>query len=410
MSSPSRSDRSPDTLKNGTPEGHAALSLFQLSPDLIHLNHGSYGAVPKVVAAEQDRWRAHIERNATGFFKDELPHELRRLAGVAAQRFGGKADDWVFCENATSAVNAVLASFGLREGDEIVTTSHVYGAVIKAMRIWAQRFGAHVVIADVPVIVESEDEIVAAIETAFSPRTKLLVVDHITSATAIVFPVREIVKAAKARGIAVLVDGAHAPGHVPLDVEAIGADWYTGNAHKWLFAPKGCGLLWTAPARQARTLPAVLSHGSPEGYREAFDWIGTRDVTPWLCFEAASHFHDSLGGESLMARNRALAADACGRLAEELGMSPTAPAAMRAALACLTLRPPPASVSNAASFAAAIRDCCGAVVPVYRFEDAFCIRISAQIYNAPADYESLAKGFLVALQNAAQHAVQQSHL
>jgi isopenicillin-N epimerase len=407
MNSPSRSDLSPDTPERRTPGGHAARDLFQLSPDLIHLNHGSYGAVPKIVAAEQERWRAHIEKNPTGFFKDELPNELRRLAGVAAQRFGGAAKDWVFVENATSAVNSVLSSFGLRDGDEIVTTSHAYGAVIKAMRIWAQRFGARVVVADVPMIVESEDRIVAAVEKAFSPRTRLLVVDHITSATAIVFPVAKIVKAAKARGIAVLVDGAHAPGHLPLDVEAIGADWYTGNAHKWLFAPKGCGLLWTAPARQAQTRPVVLSHGAPDGYTQAFDWIGTRDVTPWLCFESAARFHDSLGGESLMARNGTLAADASERLAHELGMVATAPAWMRGAMACLTLRASPAAVPNVAAFAAAIRNCCNAIVPVYRFEDALCIRISVQIYNAMEDYERLATGVRAALQNAAQHGVQQ---
>jgi isopenicillin-N epimerase len=403
MSSLSPSDRSPGTLKKGTPEGRAALALFQLSPDFIHLNHGSYGAVPKIVAAEQDRWRAHIESNPTGFFKDELPGELRRLAAGAAQRFGGKADDWVFCENATAAVNSVLSSFGLREGDEILTTSHVYGAVIKAMRIWAQRFGAHVAIADVPMIVENEEQVVSAIIRAFSPRTRLLVVDHITSATAIVFPVSKIVKAAHRIGIAVLVDGAHAPGHVPLDVRAIGADWYTGNAHKWLFAPKGCALLWTAPERQAQTLPAVLSHGAPDGYTQAFDWIGTRDVTPWLCFEAAARFHDFCGGESLMARNRALAAEASERLAQELSMTATAPAPMRGAMACLTSRRHPAALAHVADFAAAIRNCCNAIVPVYRFEDALCVRISAQIYTAPEDYACLAKGFLIAAHNAAQH-------
>ena len=393
MSNPSRSDRSPNT-----PEGHAALGLFQLAPDLIHLNHGSYGAVPKIVAAEQDRWRAHIESNATGFFRDELPGELRRLAGVAAERFGGKSDDWVFCENATAAVNSVLASFGLRDGDEIVTTSHAYGAVMKATRIWAGRFGAKLVVAQVPLIVESQEQIVDAIAQSFSDRTKLLVVDHITSATAMVFPVTQIVKAAHARGIAVLVDGAHAPGQVPLDVEAIGADWYTGNAHKWLFAPKGCGLLWTAPARQAQTLPVVLSHGAPDGYTPAFDWIGTRDVTPWLCFEAAARFHDEHGGESLMTRNRKLAADASALLAAKLGMFVTAPITMRGAMACLTLRPSPIDAAYAVNFIRRMRECCGAIIPAYVFEDAFCIRISAQIYNAMPDYEALAKVFSVALQ------------
>jgi len=393
-------NRSPSDLSPNALEGHAALALFQLSPDLIHLNHGSYGAVPKIVRAAQDRWRARIENNPTGFFRDELSAELRRLAGVAAERFGGKSGDWVFCENATAAVNSVLASFGLREGDEIVTTSHVYGAVLKAMRIWAQRFGAKVVVADIPVIVESEEQTVQAIAKSFSDRTKLLIVDHITSATAIVFPVAEIVKAAHARDIAVLVDGAHVPGHLPLDVEAIGADWYTGNAHKWLFAPRGCGLLWTAPQRQAQTLPVVLSHGAPAGYTQAFDWIGTRDVTAWLCFEDAARFHDSLGGESLMARNRKLAAEAGDRLAERLGLQITAPASMRGAMTCLTQRPSPIDGTHAYSVMHHLRECCSAIVPVQVFENAFCIRISAQIYNEPGDYQTLANAFPVALQQS----------
>lgn len=393
MNNLSRSDHSPSA-----PEGHAALEQFQLSPDLIHLNHGSYGAVPRVVRDEQDRWRAHIESNPTGFFRDELRVALRRLAGVAAGRFGGHADDWVFCENATAAVNAVLSSFGLQAGDEIVTTSHAYGAVLKAMRIWAQRFGAKVVVAQIPVIVESEEQVVQAIAKSFSDRTRLLVIDHITSATAIVFPVSQIVKAAHARGIAVLVDGAHVPGHLPLNVEAIDADWYTGNAHKWLFAPRGCGLLWTAPERQAQTLPVVLSHGSPEGYTQAFDWIGTRDPTAWLCFEAALHFHDALGGESLMARNRKLAAAAGDMLARRLGLQISAPESMRGAMTCLTLRPSPLTASHTGSLIHRLRECCSAVLPVHLFEDALCIRISAQIYNEMADYDVLADAFPAALQ------------
>jgi isopenicillin-N epimerase len=397
MNNRSPSDLSPNAPE-GPSEGHAALALFQLSPDLIHLNHGSYGAVPKVVRDEQDRWRAHIESNPTGFFRDELAAELRTLAGVAAQRFGGKPNDWVFCENATAAVNSVLSSFGLREGDEIVTTSHAYGAVLKAMRIWAQRFGAEVVVAQVPIIVESEEQVVQAIAKSFSDRTKLLIVDHITSATAMIFPVAQIAAAAHARGIAVLVDGAHVPGHLPLDVDAIGADWDTGNAHKWLFAPKGCGLLWTAPERQAQTLPVVLSHGAPDGYTQAFDWIGTRDVTPWLCFEAAARFHDALGGESLMVRNRKLADEAAVLLAAELGMLPTAPASMRGAMTCLTLRPSPLVDASVSLLTGRLRKCCGAILPVYIFENAFCIRISAQIYNELHDYEVLARAFLVALQ------------
>ena len=385
MSNPSRWDPS----RTG-PEGHAALGLFQLAPGHLHLNHGSYGALPTAVSAEQDRWRARIESNATGFFADVLPGELRRQAAVAAQCFGGAPQDWVFCENATSAVNAVLASMGLRDNDEIVTTSHAYGAVLKAMRIWASRFGARVAVADIPAIVRGEDEIISAIEKVLTARTRLLVVDHITSPTAIVFPVQRIVRIARERGVAVLVDGAHAPGQVLLDVETIGADWYTGNAHKWLFAPKGCGLLWTAPHWQERTRPTVLSHGAPDGYTQAFDWIGTRDVTPWLCFETAAGRHAAFGGKGLIARNRALAAEGASLVCAVLGAAPSAPESLRAAMASVALGPAPADLSEVNSLRRTLWEGANIVVPVFTFGDRLWIRISSQIYNELGDYTRLA--------------------
>ncbi|HWD50491.1 MAG TPA: aminotransferase class V-fold PLP-dependent enzyme, partial [Rhizomicrobium sp.] len=208
------SSRSPSGPSRVPIEGHRALPLFQLAPDKLHLNHGSYGALPQSVAAEQERIRADIERDPTSFFNNVLPGELRRLAGLAAQNFGGEATDWVFVENATFAVSSILSSFPVRDGDEILTTSHAYGAVLKAMRVYAARQGAKLVVAAIPSIVEGEDQIVEAIAQSFSPRTKLLIVDHITSPTAIVFPVARIAKLAHAAGIAVLVDGAHAPGHI----------------------------------------------------------------------------------------------------------------------------------------------------------------------------------------------------
>ncbi|HEY1962767.1 MAG TPA: aminotransferase class V-fold PLP-dependent enzyme, partial [Rhizomicrobium sp.] len=206
--------------------------------------------MPRSVQAAQDRLREEIERDPTGYFHERYPSEVRGAIETAATRFGGAGSDWVFCENATAAVNAVLASLPLKRGDEIVTTSHAYGAVLKAMQLWAARRDAVVRLAEVPPLVESETQVIEAIAAAFSSRTRLLVVDHITSPTAIVFPIAEIVQTARAAGVPVLVDGAHAPGQVELDVPALGADWYTGNAHKWFFAPRGCGLLWTAPQWQ----------------------------------------------------------------------------------------------------------------------------------------------------------------
>jgi len=379
-------DRSPST--NNPRQGHAVLGEFQLAPDRLHLNHGSYGAVPRSVQAEQDRLRAHIERDPTSFFQDELPLALRAMAAQVAARFGGAAQDWVFCENATSAINGVLASFPLQPGDEIVTTSHAYGAVLKAMRLWAERKGARLVVAELPAVCESEERIVELIAGALSPRCRLLVIDHITSATATVLPVRRIVERAHQAGVAVLVDGAHAPGQVELDVVAIGADWYTGNAHKWLFAPKGCGLLWTTPSRQAETGPAVLSHGTGSGYLPAFDWIGTRDVTPWLSFAAAAQVHDSFGG--LMTRNRLLAEQGAAILLEKLGARASAPAQMRAAMAAVVLKDSPPDPKLAQEFRRALAAKHKIIAPVYEFAGKLWLRVSAQIYNESDDYERCA--------------------
>jgi isopenicillin-N epimerase len=385
MTAPSHSDHSPRLSK---PE---ALAAFELDPNYLHLNHGSFGAVPRAVRLEQDRVRAELERNPTRYYGDELPPAMRRMAAEAATLFGGRGEDWVFCENATSAVCAVLYALGLKPGDEILTTSHAYGAVLKAMALVAARRGAHLKIAKLPAILESEDEIIHGVARELDPRIKLLVVDHITSATATIFPVARIAALAHAAGIPVLVDGAHAPGQVALDAPAIGADWYTGNAHKWLFAPRGCGLLWTAPDRQEETRPAVLSHGTDHGYTEAFDWIGTRDPSPWLCFEAAAFAHGRFGGENLMAGNRALAARAARELSHTLSARAMAPESMRAAMATLTLEDRPATEEMALGLRQTLSESHRIMIPVHAFGGRLCFRISAQIYNAPEDYQRFAE-------------------
>jgi len=386
MNSRSPSVNSPDILPV---EGCAALGAFTLAPELIHLNHGSYGAVPKTVQAEQERWRAAIERDPTGFFQNVYPAAVRQSAHVAAMSFGGKASDWVFCENATAAVNSVLASLPLRPGDEFLTTSHAYGAVLKAMRLWAQRKGATVRMAEIPVVVECGDQVVDAIASSLTGRTRLLVIDHITSPTAIVFPVASIVAAAHEAGVPVFVDGAHAPGHVPLDVPSIGADWYTGNAHKWFFAPRGCGLLWTAPKWQDITRPAVLSHGTEQGYTEAFDWIGTRDVSPWLCLDAAGEAFARLGGDALRRRNQQLAAEAAKVLQQAVGGEIAAPSGMQGAMASLCFR----AKSDAAEEGLRIREALrasGMVIAAGGLAGHVYVRVSAQIYNELSDYRRCA--------------------
>jgi len=363
---------------------------FELAPNLVHLNHGSYGAVPREVRLDQERWRAAIERNPTGFFQYELPQALRNSAAHVARRLGGKSDDWVFCENATAAVSAVLHSLPLAPGDDILTTSHAYGAVLKAMFLVAGRRGATLRMVPLPPSIEHDDQVLQAIGAGLGPRTRLLVIDHITSATATILPARRIAALARAAKVPILIDGAHAPGQIDIDVPAIGADWYTGNAHKWMFAPRGCGLLWTAPGWQEETRPAVLSHGTDEGYTAAFDWVGTRDPTPWLSFESAALAHDRFGGIALMARNCGLAAEGAEMLADRLGARIAAPAGMRAAMAALELDRMGADREVAATVRLLLASEHNIVVPVYPFAENLWLRISAQIYNEPSDYERLA--------------------
>ncbi|MBV9570920.1 MAG: aminotransferase class V-fold PLP-dependent enzyme [Alphaproteobacteria bacterium] len=386
MSNPSPLDDSPAARR---PEyGAAALDAFALVRELLHLNHGSYGAVPKRVLAAQDSVGREIESDPTGFFQNRYPQRVREAAAVAARCFGGAAEDWVFCENATAAVNSVLASLPFRAGDEILTTSHAYGAVLKAMRLWAERRSARTKVAEIPTVVESDAQVIEAVAKAFTAATRLLVIDHITSPTAAIFPAREIVEHAHNAGIPVLVDGAHVPGHLPLDVRQIGADWYTGNAHKWLFAPRGCGLLWTAPKWQDITRPAVLSHGTDAGYTAAFDWVGTRDVSPWLTLPEAVNAHADFGGPALMSRNRALAAEAGTLLAARTGGTLTAPEAMRGAMASICL-PGSATMDDATRLRHRLRDR-GFVVWANPFQSQLCLRISVQIYSQLSDYERLA--------------------
>ena len=384
MTGLSRLDPSPSLSKA------EAFAAFELDPSYLHLNHGSYGAVPRAVRVAQDRIRAEIERNPTKFYGEVLPAAMRRMAEEVAKRLGGSSDDWVFCENATAAVSSVLHALNLEPGDEILTTSHAYGAVLKAMSLVASRRGAQLKLAAIPAILESEDQVIESIGQAFGPRVRLLIIDHITSGTAAIFPVQRIAALARSAGIPVLVDGAHAPGQIALDVPALDADWYTGNAHKWLFAPRGCGLLWTAPSRQELTRPAVLSHGTDQGYLAAFDWIGTRDPSPWLCFDAAALAHDGFGGAGLMARNKELAELAARELSTALAARVTAPQSMRAAMAAFVLEDFLATDETAAALRHELSARHRIMVPISSFAGRLCFRISAQIYNDVSDYEALA--------------------
>jgi isopenicillin-N epimerase len=310
---------------------------WALDPAITFLNHGSFGATPRDVLEAQRRWRDRMEAQPIQFLARDLPGLLAETRAQLGAFVGAHPDDLAFVTNATGAVNAVVRSLRFAPGDELLTDDHEYNATINVLRHVAERDGARVVVARIAFPSVSEDNVVDALLAAVTERTRLVLVSHVTSPTALVFPVERIVAALSERGVDTLVDGAHAPGMVPLDLDRLGAAWYTGNLHKWVCAPKGAAFLHARRDRQAGIRPSTISHGAnavlgapgnPGGstrYRAEFDWQGTLDPTAWLAVTDALRFVGELvdgGWPEVMARNGELTLDARARLARVLGLDP----------------------------------------------------------------------------------------
>ncbi len=366
--------------------GRHRLKDFDLDPAKVHLNHGSYGAVPHVLLEAQAGWRRRIERNPSDFFRRELGPLLRQEAARVAGAFGGKAEDWVFVENATQGACSAIRALALAPGDHVAATSEIYNAVRMGLRFMG---GPEVEVEEIeiPVPLSEAAEAVEAIRQALRPSTRAIFIDHVTSRSALVMPVAEIAELARARGLPLFVDGAHAPGMVDIDVEAIGADWYVGNAHKWLYSPRGCAFFWTRPERQAETHPMVTSHGYGQGYLAEFDWIGTRDPTSWLSTSAVLDWHEAEGGAGLRARGHALAAAMGERLAAALGSETTASPQLLGSMAAARLPGP--ALGGPKDQAVAFDEETGVVISINEIYGADWVRVSAALYNELEDVDRL---------------------
>jgi len=375
-----------------TPYGAAARGLWRLAPGVAYLNHGGYGATPVAVLAAQDEWRARAERNPTAFLSRELPPLLRAAADEVAAALGARGEDLVFVENATAGVNAVLRSLRLAPGDELLLPGLAYPAIRNAARFAAEAAGARLVEVALPLPVRDGRAVLDAVAARLGDRTRLAIFDHIGSASALLLPVQALTALAHEAGARVLIDGAHAPGQVALDLAALGADWYVGNLHKWYFAPRGCGFLWAAPEAQAALHPLAISHGLGAGFAAEFDWTGTRDFSNCLAAPAGLAFHRRLGGAALMARNVALAQDAAALLARDWGTEAAGPPEMRAAMA--TVRLPVGGEAGPER----VRRIQAWLAETHRIEaavmaegGALWLRVAAQAYNEPGEYARLAE-------------------
>jgi isopenicillin-N epimerase len=367
-------------------------ALWPLEPTVAHLNHGSFGAVPTEVLEEQRSWQDRMESNPVRFLARELPAALNQARAEVAGFIGVDSDAIAFVRNATTGVSTVLSSFELARGDEVLITDHAYGAVRIAADRWTRLAGAEVAVAHVALDAD-DDEVTDAVTSAVTDRTRIAVLDHITSPTARRLPLARLVPALQERGVAVLVDGAHATGMLELDLDGLGPDFWTGNLHKWCCAPRGAAVLYAAPARRAGLRPLVASWGEPSGFPEAFNDTGTEDPTAWLAAPRALRTLAHLDLARVRRHNLELSALGQRTVAEALALDPAAlPGDPEVSMRLVPL-PDGVAATPAAAMAlqARIAEEAAVEVAVTSWAGHGFVRLSAHVYNAPDDYVRLAE-------------------
>jgi isopenicillin-N epimerase len=386
-------------------------SPWRLEPGISFLNHGSFGASPEPVLEAQRVWRDRLEAEPVRFLSRELEHHLDAVRAELGTFLGADPEGLAFVPNATAGVSTVMASLRFAPGDELLVNDHEYNAALLAVRAAAERDGATVVTVRIPFPIADPSQAVEAYLEAVTSRTRLALVSHVTSPTALVMPVAAIVRELDRRGVDTLVDGAHAPGMIPVDLDSLDAAYWTGNAHKWLCAPKGAAVLWVREDRRARIRPLSVSHGVNDPrtdrprFRRLFDWTGTDDPTPFLAIPAALRFVGGVhpdGWTGLMAANAAKARAGRDAVCAALGVPAPAPDVMLGAMAAITLPNLAPTDAAAERLQASLYDEDRIEVPVYAFPvpaaleagqvpSSVIVRLSAAAYNQPDEYAVLAE-------------------
>lgn len=380
--------------------------LWNLDPDFVFLNHGSFGAMPKAIIEKQHQLRLRIESQPVRHFQREIDSLLVASRERLARLVNADPEGLVFVPNATTGVNTVLRSLALRPGDEIIITNHIYNACRNAVQLVARQSGAKVITVHVPFPVRSKNEVMDLVMGRVTGRTRFVLIDHITSPTALLFPVEEIVREMSSRGIDVMVDGAHAPGMVPLNIASMGVPYYTGNCHKWLCAPKGSAFLFIREDKRKDVRPLVISHGANSTRIDKsflhleFDWTGTDDYSPYILVGDCIDYLESLypgGIAEHMERNRRLAVAAKNLLCKAFSADEPCPEDMLGSMASVPILPleEPAQVYTGRTLDAVqerLFHDYRIEVPVIAWESAKrrLVRVSAQAYNSLSDYRALA--------------------
>jgi isopenicillin-N epimerase len=375
------------------PLGRAARALWTLREDASFLNQGSYGAVPRAVQEAQARLREELERHPDAFMQRVKPLEGAAVRAVAAQvaaLVGTTASQVALVENTTSAVQSVLNSLPFQPGDQILVTDHQYNAVRMALAARCRQTGAEPLVVHIP-LPTSAEAISERVLAATGPRVRLALLDHITSPTALAFPVKQLAHELHRRNILVFIDGAHAIGQVDLDIPAIGADWYVTNLHKWLFAPRGTAMLYASGSAAPLTQPLVSSHFVDLGFPRAFDYTGTRDYTAWLAAPAALAFYEQLGPQRLHAHQAALIGHGSRELAG-IGAEAIALASLSAAMRAFRLpQSRPALADDALEVMGLLWERERIQIRCATLGGALLLRVCAQAYAEAAEFTALAE-------------------
>lgn len=368
---------------------------FLLRPGVHFLNHGSFGACPRPVFEEYQRWQLELEQQPVEFLGRRFNDLMRAARQSLGEFLGADPDDVVYVPNATTGLNVVARSLRLEPGDEVLATDHEYGALDRTWKFLCAKRGARYTRRPVPVPITSAAQVVDAVWSGVTPRTRVLFVSHITSPTAIIFPVAELIRRARAAGIVSVIDGAHAPGQIPLNLEELGADVHCGNVHKWALAPKGCAYLYVRRGLQPAIEPLVVSWGweserpGPSRFVDEQEWQGTRDVAPYLAAPAALRYMREHDWPAVQARCRALLRDARARITALTGLPPITPddPAWYAQMAAF-----PLPRCDLDALKRRLYDEYHVEVPFVAWNGRQFVRVSVQAYNSPEDIDALVRG------------------
>jgi isopenicillin-N epimerase len=372
---------------------HASLkSEFLLDPNIVFLNHGSFGACPKRVFDDYQRWQLELERQPVEFLGRRVTTLLAEARAKLAGYVGAATDEVVYFPNPTTAINMVARSLNLKPGDEILTTEHEYGAMDRTWRFVCNKTGARYVQRPIRLPVTSHEEFVEAFWAGTTERTRAIFISHITSPTALIFPVQEICRRAREAGLLSVVDGAHAPGQIPLNLAELGADLYTGACHKWLCGPKGSAFLYARREVQAWLEPLVVSWGweseTPSGsqFVDHHEWQGTRDVAAFLATPAAIQFQAEHDWGAVRAECHGLASETRRRINDLTGLAPICPDSGDWFSQMAAIRLPPVDVN---ALKERLYNDYRVEAPVFKWNDQPFMRVSFQGYNSRTDADAL---------------------